>query len=155
LGCARMAVDLLTTNTPSSATIAANFLEKQNGERQSLERKYTQQAKEMIDHGFASDPALVVGSDGWKPGVIGIVAGRLVEHYGRPALVMSIPENRDREAIATGSGRSIPGFALHTALRACDELLEGHGGHAAAAGFKVKVERIAAFRDRFNAYVAK
>jgi len=78
-----------------------------------------------------------------------------VDHYGRPALVIAMPENRDPDAVATGSGRSIPGFALHAALQACDELLEGHGGHAAAAGFKVKPERIPAFRDRFNAYVAK
>lgn len=154
LGCARMAVDLLTTTSPSAATTAAQFLEGQNTQRQSLERKYTQQAKEMIDRDFPTDAALVVGSAEWKAGVVGIVASRLVDHYGKPALVMALPENRDRDTVATGSGRSIPGFALHAALRACDELLDGHGGHAAAAGFKIKPERIPAFRDRFNAYVA-
>ena len=75
----------------------------------------------------------------------------MVDHFGKPALVIAIPPN---EQIATGSGRSIPGFALHQALLACDSLLEGHGGHAAAAGFKVRPERIPALRDRFNAYVA-
>jgi single-stranded-DNA-specific exonuclease len=155
LGCARIAIELLTTTSPSAAKTGAEFLEGQNTQRQSLERKYTQQAKEMIDTDFAADPAIVVGSPGWKAGVVGIVASRLVDHYGKPALVIALPEHADKDTIATGSGRSIPGFALHTALRACDELLEGHGGHAAAAGFKIRPERIPAFRDRFNAYVAK
>src|SRR5262249_28576425 len=155
LGCARMAVDLLTTTTPHVAVKTAEFLERQNSQRQALERRYTQQAKEMIDRDFPKDPAVVVGSHEWKPGVVGIVASRLVEHYGRPALVIAMPENRDPDAIATGSGRSIPSFALHTALQACDELLEGHGGHAAAAGFKVRADRIDSLRDRFNAYVVK
>lgn len=153
LGCARMAVELLTTSSPSIATKTAEFLEGQNGERQARERKYTQQAKEIVDRDFADDPALVVGSSDWHPGVVGIVASRLVDHYGKPALVIAMPEDRDKDAVATGSGRSIPGFALHTALLACDSLLEGHGGHAAAAGFKIRPARIPAFRDRFNAYV--
>jgi single-stranded-DNA-specific exonuclease len=154
LGCARMAVDLLTTTAPSIATKTAQFLESQNSQRQSLERKYTQQAKELIDRDFPNDPALVVGAPGWQAGVVGIVASRLVDHYGKPALVLAMPENKDTDAIATGSGRSIPGFALHKALQACDGLLQGHGGHAAAAGFKIKPENIPTFRERFNAYVA-
>jgi single-stranded-DNA-specific exonuclease len=154
LGCARMAVELLTTTSPSIASRTAEFLEGQNSQRQALERRYTQQAKEIVDRDFPNDPAVVVASPEWKPGVVGIVASRLVDHYGKPALVIAMPDNRDKDAVATGSGRSIPGFALHTALRACDELLEGHGGHAAAAGLKVRPERVAAFRNRFNAYVA-
>jgi single-stranded-DNA-specific exonuclease len=155
LGCARMAVELLTTTATHIATKTAEFLEGQNAERQRLERKYTQQAKEMIDRDFPRDPGLVVGSPEWKPGVVGIVANRLVDHYGKPALVIAMPENNDKDAIATGSGRSIPGFELHTALRACDELLAGHGGHAAAAGFKILPANIPAFRDQFNAQVAR
>jgi len=155
LGCARLAVELLTTRAPGRAAELARFLEAQNAQRQSLERKFTQQAKEAVERDHSNDPALVVGSADWHPGVIGIVASRLVEHYGRPALVIALPSDRDKDAVATGSGRSIPGFALHAALRACDELLEGHGGHAAAAGFKVRPEMIPAFRERFNAYVAR
>jgi single-stranded-DNA-specific exonuclease len=151
LGCATHAVDLLTTNSPGRAATLAQVLEKHNQDRQSLERKITQQAKEIVGREFAKDPAVVVGSPDWHPGVVGIVASRLVEYFGKPALVIAMPPG---EGVATGSGRSIPGLALHTALLACDALLEGHGGHAAAAGFKVKPERIAAFRDRFNAYVA-
>jgi single-stranded-DNA-specific exonuclease len=151
LGCARLAVELLTTASVSAADRLAKFLEGQNGERQARERKYTQQAKEVVDRDHPNDPAAVVASADWHPGVIGIVANRLADHYARPALVIAAPPG---EKVATGSGRSIPGFALHTALQACDELLEGHGGHAAAAGFKVRPERIPVLRDRFNAYVA-
>ncbi|HVL15049.1 MAG TPA: DHH family phosphoesterase, partial [Gemmata sp.] len=89
LGCAMMAVELLTTTVPHIATTAAGFLEGQNTQRQGLERKYTQQAKEMIDRDFADAAALVVGSPEWKSGVVGIVASRLVDHYGKPALVIA------------------------------------------------------------------
>ncbi len=151
LGCASLAVELLTTTSLAKAAELARVLEAQNGERQARERKYTAQAKEMVEEVFAGDPAIVVASEEWHPGVVGIVASRLVDHFGKPALVIAQQPN---EPIATGSGRSIPGFALHQALVSCDSLLEGHGGHAAAAGFKVRPERLAAFRERFNAYVA-
>jgi single-stranded-DNA-specific exonuclease len=151
LGCALLAVQLLTTNSASIAADLAKVLEGQNSDRQARERKYTQQAKETVDRDHEKDPAVVVSSPEWHAGVVGIVASRLVDHYGKPALVIAAAHG---EEVATGSGRSVPGFALHTALQACDELLEGHGGHAMAAGFKVRIERIAAFRNRFNAYVA-
>ena len=151
LGYAGLAVELLTTTSLAKAAELARVLEKENSERQAKERKHTAQAKEMVEHDFAKDPAIVVASAEWHPGVVGIVASRLVDHFGKPALVIALPPN---EQVATGSGRSIPDFALHQALVACDALLEGHGGHAAAAGFKVRPERIPAFRERFNAYVA-
>jgi single-stranded-DNA-specific exonuclease len=150
LGCARMAIDLLTTPSPSRAADLARYLETQNAQRQGLERRITQQAKELVERDFANDPAIVIGGPGWHAGVVGIVASRLVDHFGKPALVIAVQPG---ESVVTGSGRSVPGFALHAALRACDELLEGHGGHAAAAGFKVRADRIDAFRNRFNAYV--
>ncbi|MBP3960805.1 single-stranded-DNA-specific exonuclease RecJ [Gemmata sp. G18] len=150
LGCASFAVELLTTTSGVKAVQLAQQLEAMNSDRQAHERKYTQAAKEMVEEQFANDPAIVVGSTDWHPGVVGIVASRLVDYFGKPALVIAIQPN---EAVATGSARSVPGFALHTALVACDDVLEGHGGHAAAAGFKVRPERIPALRDRFNAYV--
>lgn len=150
LGCAGLAVELLTTTSPTKAADLARQLEALNSERQAHERKYAAHAKDLVEKDFADDPAIVVGSTEWHPGVVGIVASRLVEHFGKPALVIAIPPN---EQVATGSGRSVPDFALHRALLACDALLEGHGGHAAAAGFKVRPERIPAFRDRFNEYV--
>ncbi len=151
LGYAGLAVELLTTGSRVKANELARVLESQNGERQARERKYTTQAKEMVLEHLANDPSIVVASRDWHPGVVGIVASRLVDHFGKPALVIAIPSN---EEIATGSGRSIPGFMLHEALVACDSLLESHGGHAAAAGFKVRLDRIDAFRKRFNAHVA-
>jgi single-stranded-DNA-specific exonuclease len=151
LGCARLAIELLTTNTAPKARELAQYLETQNSQRQAIERRLTQQAREVVERDFANEAAIVVGGHGWHAGVVGIVASRLVDHFGKPALVIAIPPGG---AAASGSGRSIPGFPLHAALRACDELLEGHGGHAAAAGFKVMPERIDALRNRFNAYVA-
>lgn len=153
LGCARMAVELLTTTNPTRCTQLAEHLERQNSERQARERKYTQHAKELVEQELLDDPAIVVGSPDWHPGIVGIVASRLVEHFGKPALVVALPT--DKTTLATGSGRSIPGLPLHHALQACNELLEGHGGHAAAAGFKLKAELLPALRDRFCAYVAK
>ncbi|HUR53121.1 MAG TPA: single-stranded-DNA-specific exonuclease RecJ [Gemmataceae bacterium] len=151
LGCASLAVELLTTKNTAKARTLAEYLEKQNSERQSVERKITSQAKEMMD-GAALPHGIVLASADWHPGVIGIVASRLVDHFSRPALVISI---RPDEPLSVGSGRSVPGFPLHEALKACDEFLEGHGGHAAAAGFKIRPDRIDAFRERFNAYVGE
>ncbi len=151
LGCARLAVELLTTTSVSKAVDLARVLEGHNGERQALERKHTAEAKELVEADFANEPGIVVASADWNPGVIGIVASRLVDHFAKPALVIAL---RPNEPVATGSGRSVPDFALHQALVACDALLEGHGGHAAAAGFKVRPDRIPALRDRFNAFVA-
>jgi single-stranded-DNA-specific exonuclease len=130
----------------------AEYLEKLNRERQAEERKTTAQAKELIAAaGHGRDPGIVLASPDWHPGVVGIVAGRLAEHFARPALVIAL--KRD-EPVGTGSGRSVPGFPLHEALKACDGLLLGHGGHAAAAGLKIAPDRVDAFRERFNEYVA-
>src|SRR5262249_37169793 len=90
---------------------------------------------------------------------IGIVAGRLADQYARPVLLIALTaagvRNGELEALGQGSGRSVPGFALHEALRECDELLLAHGGHAAAAGFKIRPEAVAGFRERFCACAAR
>jgi single-stranded-DNA-specific exonuclease len=152
LGCASLAVELLTTKNAEKAKKLAEYLEGQNRERQAVERKITSQAKEMMT-GFdlATTAGIVLGSPDWHQGVVGIVASRMVETYARPSLVVSI---KNDEHIAVGSGRSVPGFALHLALKACEEHLIGHGGHAAAAGFKLKPENLAAFGTAFNDYAA-
>ncbi|MBN9521558.1 DHH family phosphoesterase, partial [bacterium] len=153
LQCARMVVDLLTTTNTGKAQQLAAYLEDLNQQRQTLERKITQQAKDLIDaDGLAAAPGLVVWSPDWNEGhqgVVGIVAGRLAETYGRPALVIA---TRTDEDIAVGSGRSIPDFPLHLALKACERHLIGHGGHAAAAGFKLRPASIPALRDAFAEY---
>lgn len=145
LGCARLVVDLLTTPSEQRARDLAQFLEGQNQERQRTERKIQAEAKEMAAAlGADQWPAIVLASESWHPGVIGIVAGRLAEHFGRPTLLIAVGAD-----VATGSGRSIPGFALHEALAACHGDLLSHGGHAAAAGFRLKPENIEAFREKF------
>lgn len=158
LGCARLVVELLTTPSAQRATDLARYLEGQNQQRQQLERRILAQAREMLE---AEDldrlPAIVLANPEWHPGIIGIVAGRLAERYGRPALLIALPpENHaGAEALGQGSGRSVSGFALHEALARCTEYLAGHGGHAAAAGFRIAAAQVDAFRERFAACVAE
>jgi single-stranded-DNA-specific exonuclease len=153
LGCARLVVEMLTTPNPVKAREVAEYLESQNGQRQAIERKMVQQAKvlfgEMPPDGVS---AAVLAHPEWHPGVVGIVAGRMVEHIGRPVILFALKEGAE---VVTGSGRSIPGFELHEALKACDDLLVGHGGHAMAAGAKIRPGQIGAFRERFQAYAAR
>jgi single-stranded-DNA-specific exonuclease len=157
LGCARLVVELLTTTSPPRATELARYLENQNQERQKLERRILSEAREMAEQGgLNGQPALVLASGAWHAGIIGIVAGRLVELYGRPVLLIALREERtEGTAWGQGSGRSVPGFALHEALRSCDDLLLSHGGHRAAVGFKLRPEAIDAFRERFCDYAAQ
>ncbi len=151
LGCARLVVELLTTPSPQRARDLATYLESQNQQRQQIERKIAAQAREMAaDLPHRDAPALVLASADWHPGVIGIVAGRLAEQLARPVLMVAL-----RDGSAAGSGRSVPGFALHEALHACCEDLLSHGGHAAAAGFRILPDRVDAFRERFCEYVAR
>jgi single-stranded-DNA-specific exonuclease len=156
LGRARLAVDLLTTGQPEKAADLARYLEEQNFQRQNLERQMVQEAHQLIEaEGRAGDPALVLARRGWHPGVIGIVASRMAETYARPALLIALPIKEDpagRPPLGQGSARSVPGFALHEALAACGDLLEAHGGHHAAAGFRIRQGNLQAFRDRFCDY---
>jgi single-stranded-DNA-specific exonuclease len=153
LGCARLVVELLTTTSRERAVDLSRFLDRQNAQRQQIERHILEQAHEMVDRfDLQSTPALILSSSDWHPGVIGIVAGRLVEHYGRPTLLIALKEP---QAVGQGSGRSVPGFLLHEALRACSDGLVSHGGHAAAAGFKIPPALIDRFRERFCTYAAQ
>jgi single-stranded-DNA-specific exonuclease len=169
LGKALQAVELLTTTRREQAADLARYLEQLNAERQQIEREMTQQAREQIERdGLGSRPALVVASQGWHAGVIGIVAGRLVEQYGRPALMITLPggevgSGEDplralragmRARLGIGSARSVPGFPMHLALAACSEVLVSHGGHHAAAGFKLEPEKLELFREKFYAFAA-
>src|SRR5262249_47209753 len=118
LGCARLAADLLTTPSRERAVGLARFLEEQNLKRQTLERRIFAQARDMAETlDLDRLPALVLASQEWRPGLIGIVAGRLSDWFGRPVLMIALGENG---APGSGSGRSIPGFKLHEALHACD-----------------------------------
>lgn len=159
LGQAIMAVELLTTTRRERAVDLARHCHRLNGDRQLLERQALKRAREMIDaEGRQDDAALVLASPDWHGGIVGIVAGRLAEQFGRPALLITMPRpgvetETGHAALAFGSGRSIPGVALHEALQACGDVLVGHGGHAAAAGFRLHPENVEAFRNRFRAHV--
>ncbi len=153
LGYAGFVVELLTTQKAKKAEEIATYLESQNGERQTIERKIVIEAKALVEAGgYDTAPAIVLGSTEWHAGVVGIVAGRLAEFYARPTLIAALKAG---EGASSGSGRSVPGFALHEALMACDDLLLGHGGHAAAAGFKVSATRLDELRTRFCETVTK
>lgn len=154
LGMAEVAVELLTTPRRERAIDLARYLEQLNSDRQKMERDMVKQARELIEsEGRGGDPALVLASPAWHGGIIGIVAGRLVDQYGRPTLIISLPDpagkDPERASLAVGSGRSVPGFALNEALKACGSLLISHGGHPAAAGFKLKMDNLEAFREKF------
>jgi single-stranded-DNA-specific exonuclease len=152
LGCARLVVEMLTTSNPAKAREVAEYLESQNSQRQTIEHRMVRQAREILELNHAPDcTAVVLGHPDWHPGVVGIVAGRLVEQLGKPVILFA---HKNGAEIITGSGRSIPGFELHEALKACDDLLVGHGGHAMAAGVKIRPADVDAFRDRLQAYAA-
>src|SRR5262249_33997153 len=136
LGCARLVIDLLTTTRREQAVDLARYLEDQNLKRQKLERALFGEARELGEAKYRDAPAPVLAGVGWHGGILGIVAGKLAELYGKPALVATLPAEGDGPAV--GSGRSVAGFALHEALAACGEWLQSHGGHAMAAGFRVR-----------------
>jgi single-stranded-DNA-specific exonuclease len=153
LGQAELGVELLTTDSPERAEQLAKFIHGLNDQRQTLEksvyRAANKAAQEMGDPHQV--PAVVLAGRGWHPGVIGIVAGRLAEHYHIPVVLISLDELGCKPGM--GSGRSVAGFNLHEALSACDQHLLGHGGHAAAAGLTIDERAIDGFRTAFCAEV--
>jgi single-stranded-DNA-specific exonuclease len=150
VGSAETALDLLLTEEPARAARIAGELEAGNRERQRLEREHTEEALALAERDAATNPpAFVLARKGWHPGVIGIVAARVAETYDRPAALIAIDGEEGR-----GSARSFGGARLHEALERCTGLLLSHGGHAKAAGFTLRAENIAAFREAFAAAVA-
>jgi single-stranded-DNA-specific exonuclease len=150
MGHARLAVEMLTTADAARATEIATYLEAQNRDRQAVEKQILTEALAQADQmhcGDASCRGIVLGGVGWHPGVIGIVASRIVDRFHKPAIVVALGES-----LGQGSGRSIGGFHLARALEACTAHLEGHGGHEMAAGLKVKPEKFQAFREAFCQY---
>lgn len=148
---ARTAVHLLLEEDREVAGELARELDVMNQDRQSTEHEILTQAEQQIAQNKTRryDRVLVVAGENWHPGVIGIVAAKLLERYGRPTLVLSI--NGDT---AKGSGRSIDGFSLYESLSACSDTLVGFGGHKLAAGFTVETSRIDEFRKAINNYAA-
>jgi single-stranded-DNA-specific exonuclease len=147
MGHARLAVEMLTTAGESKAKEIATYLEQQNRARQAIERKILQQAVEQVaEQKLDADGscAIVLGREEWHPGVIGIVASRLVDRYHRPAIMVALDNGHGQ-----GSGRSIAGFHLSRALEACAEHLDTYGGHEMAAGLKLQTSKFEDFRRQF------
>jgi len=152
LAAAHPGVTLLTTRDPLVAETAARELDEANRERRRIEDDMLSSVTERIEHDVALDRAtsIVLADPSWHPGVIGIIASRLVDRYYRPTIVIALgPDGRGK-----GSGRSVPGFHLTHALEECRTYFEGFGGHAAAAGITILTDRIPAFREQFEAVVA-
>lgn len=154
LGQARLAVELLTTDDAERAAALATYLNELNKNRQTVERRMLKQAKELVAERpeWHDQRALVLAHEEWHPGVIGIVASRVAEHFQRPAIMISI---HGVNGLAQGSCRSFAGFNLHEGLTACRHLLVGFGGHHAAAGLKIQPGGIDDFRTAFAQFVAE
>ncbi len=143
LGHPAVALELLLTTDEERARELAHKLESLNRRRQAVEEEILALAIEQVegrDQVWRERRAYVLASPDWHEGVIGIVASRLVERYGRPVVLIAIGDEA-----AKGSGRSIPGYDLHAGLAACAETLEKFGGHRAAAGLSIDPGRIEAF----------
>jgi single-stranded-DNA-specific exonuclease len=144
-------VELLLTDDEQRAEQIAIELSRANSERRATEREVdtaAEAARRALPDELRESRGLVLAGGDWHPGVVGIVASRLVERHHRPVVVISL----DGEGGGRGSGRSIPGFDLLAALEACSEHLESFGGHRAAAGLSLRAENLEVFRAAFAAH---
>ncbi|MFH1279863.1 MAG: single-stranded-DNA-specific exonuclease RecJ [Candidatus Eisenbacteria bacterium] len=143
LGDADPAFELMTTESDGRAVELSTLLDRINQERKALDERILEEALGALDE---ERGAVVLASRDWHPGVIGIVASRVKERTGTPAVLISV-EN----GVGRGSARGVSGFALHEAFEACSDLLLRHGGHALAAGLTIEEKKIPLFRERFRA----
>lgn len=150
---AAAALELLLCEDPEEAEAIVAGLEAQNAARQKAEQDILQGVLDSVaaDETYGADRILVVWGRGYHQGVIGIVASRVVERFGKPAIIVSVDENGEGK----GSGRSIAGVSLYNAIAACGDLLIRFGGHALAAGLSVREENLPAFRKAVNAWAAQ
>ena len=147
LGHAIRGVELLLSTDEHKANALARDFEEMNERRQEVDRATLIQAREMLSSAAMDDTyGIVLAAEGWHPGVIGIVASRIVEEFGRPTVLISLEGN-----VGKGSGRSISAFDLHSGLSGCRDLLMRFGGHRSAAGITISRERLPEFTARFNA----
>jgi single-stranded-DNA-specific exonuclease len=146
IGDAADGLRLLLSDDMDEACALARQLEGMNVERQALDQRILDEALEQVERiaNLERDASFVLSADGWHPGVVGIVASRVVERYGRPTFLIAFDGD-----IGKGSGRSISRFDLHSALLACGDLLERYGGHQMAAGLTIRRGQLDAFRERF------
>lgn len=148
IGDAMDGLRLLLTDDDAEAERLAYQLDTINARRQEIDETILREALgEIEESGSLADTySLVLGREGWHAGVIGLVASRVVERLARPTILLAFEGDEAR-----GSGRSIPAFDLHAALTACAPLLSRYGGHRMAAGLTLRRERVAEFREAFEA----
>ncbi|MHC4460158.1 MAG: single-stranded-DNA-specific exonuclease RecJ [Planctomycetota bacterium] len=152
MGHARLAVELLTSSSRIRSMQIAEYLKEQNGQRQKCERKMFEQTCQMIVQLGLNHPdrkTIVLPSQDWHTGVMGIVASRIVDKFYRPTIMINTSPD---DGIAQGSARSIPGFCLLSAIRACSRHLIDFGGHKMAAGITIETQKIDQFTAEFETY---
>jgi single-stranded-DNA-specific exonuclease len=145
---AEIALQLLLTSERSEADELAEILERRNQERQREQARILEEVRSLVgQEDLEAKRAIVLSGVGWNSGVVGIVASKVVEQYGRPAILLSLDEEA---GVASGSARSIGAFNMIEALGKCKDLLERAGGHAFAAGLSLKADRLAEFEAKMN-----
>lgn len=145
LSDATKVVDLFTTDSPEEAKRIAIELDEENRKRQEIERDIYNEILNLIDNKKNQDTAIIVANESWNPGVIGIVASKLVDRYNRPTFLFSV-----RDGIGRGSSRSINNFDLHKNLSKFEELFINYGGHKYAAGLSIKMEYFEEFKAKMQ-----
>ena len=147
LGSASVAVELLTTRDSTEAHRLAQNLEEENRRRKSIDNLTLKEAHLKITSEYdpENDKAIVLWEQAWHPGVIGIVASRIIEQYYRPTIMITI-----EDGVGKGSARSIPGFDIYSALKKCSHLLMQFGGHKYAAGLTIEEGNIEEFAKLFK-----
>jgi len=152
IGSPKLALRLLTTEKPEEAALLAKTLDRENRNRQKIEKNVLEEAldKAAREVNFKDHRVIVLSGKGWHPGVIGIVASRLAEKFYRPTIMVSINQN-----IGKGSARSIKGFHLFDAISKCKKYLDSFGGHKAACGLTILPKFIDKFRTHINNFAAE
>ncbi len=153
LGQARLAVELLTTDNAERAEKLSEYLETLNANRKTVERRIAKQAKEMVaEHpDWDEHKTLVLAHHDWHPGVIGIVAARIAEEFGKPTVLIALRS----DGTGQGSGRSYAGFDLHAGLASCRTHVLSFGGHKAAAGIRIKSTAVNDVRSTLACWAAE
>lgn len=146
------AVELLLCEDPDTAAEMAARLNSLNSERKNTEADIMEEIRGSISENphILYERVLFLYGEGWHHGVIGIVAAKLVERFGKPVFILS-----DDEDEARGSARSVAGFSVHKALTTCSEVLTKFGGHSGAGGFSLKKENIGAFNNALQKYASE
>ena len=146
----RKSVDLLVSQKPREAIVIGKKINDFNLDRRNIDAAITREAIEMIQDNTAlrEKSSTVLYNPGWHKGVIGIVASRLLDHFYKPTVILTLSNG-----FATGSARSVNGFDLYKAIESCSDLLESFGGHKYAAGLTLKVDRVEEFTRRFESIV--